>query len=69
MSQERLHGGGKQGRVSVNCSPDSGGIHSLIGVIDTAQVLRYFAVCPKRPFKIPIPQTDCLEPVDFIVHL
>jgi len=37
MSQERLHGRGKQGRASVNGSPDSGGIQSLkplIGVID-----------------------------------
>jgi len=41
--------GGKQGRASVNCSPDRGGIHFLIGVIDTALPLRYFSVCmPKK---------------------
>ncbi len=34
MSQERKHGGGKPGRASVTCSPDSGGMHSLIGAID-----------------------------------
>jgi len=34
LSQERRHGGGKQGRASVTGSPDSGGSHSLIGVID-----------------------------------
>ncbi len=54
MSQERLHGGGKQGRASVTGPPDSGGMHSLIGVIDTALPLRYVSVQPKRPFKIPI---------------
>ena len=47
MSQERRHGGGKPGRASVNCSPDSGGMHSLIGVIDTPRRLRDFFVCPK----------------------
>ena len=56
MSQERLHGGGKQGRASVNGSPDSGGIHSLIGAIDHSLVLWYFSVQLKRPFKIPIPE-------------
>ena len=55
MSQERLHGGGKPGKASVNCSPFSGGMHSLIGVIDTSRLLRYCSVCPKRPFQIPIP--------------
>ncbi|MCH8039128.1 MAG: hypothetical protein IH977_02135 [Nitrospinae bacterium] len=55
MSQERLHGGGKPGRASVNGSPDRGGIHSLIGVIDPSLVLWYFSVQLKRPFKIPIP--------------
>jgi len=39
MSQERIHGGGKQGRASVNRSPDSCGIHSLIGAIDTPRRL------------------------------
>ena len=43
MSQERTHGGGKQGRASVTCSPASGGLHSLIGVIDTAQLLWPFS--------------------------
>ncbi len=43
MSQERRHGGGKQGRASVTCSPDRGGIHSLIGAIDTPLRLRYFS--------------------------
>ena len=52
MSQERLNGGG---RASVTGSPDSGGIHSLIGVIDTARLRRYFSGCQKSPFKIPIP--------------
>ncbi len=55
MSQERLHGGGRQGRASVTCSPDRGGMHSLIGVIDTARLRWYFSVQSKRPFKIPIP--------------
>ncbi len=36
MSRERRHGGGQQGRAAVNRSPNSGGIHALIGVIDTA---------------------------------
>jgi hypothetical protein len=40
MSQERRHGEGKQGRASVTGSPDSCGIHSLIGVIDTALLRR-----------------------------
>ncbi len=55
MSQERLRGGGRPGRASVTCSPDSGGMPSLIGVIDTALLRWYFPVQPKRPFKIPIP--------------
>ena len=55
MSQERVHGGGKQGRASVNCSPDSSGIHFLIGVIDTSLLFWCCSVYPKRPFKIPIP--------------
>ena len=50
MSQARRHGGAKQGRASVTCSPDSGGIHSLIGVIDPPQLLEYFSGCPKRAF-------------------
>jgi len=41
MSQERRHCGGKQGEASVTCSPDSCGVHSLLGVIDTALLLRY----------------------------
>ncbi len=52
MSQERRHGGGKQGRASVTCSPHSCGMHSLIGAIDTARLLRYFSVCPKKPVYI-----------------
>ncbi len=56
MCQERIHGGGKQGRASVNGSPDSCGIHSLIGVIDTSLLLRYFFVCPKRAYIFPIPE-------------
>ena len=44
MSQERRHGGDKQGRAAVNCSPDSRGMHSLIGVIDNLRLLRYFSV-------------------------
>ncbi len=55
MSQERLLGGGKQGRASVNRSPDSGGIHSLIGAIDTSRLIRYCSGCPKRAFLFPIP--------------
>ncbi len=54
ISQERLNGGSKQGKASVTCSPDSGGMHSRSAVIDTALPLRYFSVYPKRPFKIPI---------------
>jgi len=42
MSQERRHVGGKPGRASATCSPDSGGIHSLIGVIDPPRPLCYF---------------------------
>ncbi len=38
LSQERRHGGGKPGRAAVNGSPGSGGMHSLIGVIDTARL-------------------------------
>ena len=55
MSQERRHGGGKPGRASVTGSPERCGMHSLIGVIDTALLLGYCFVCPKRPFQIPIP--------------
>ncbi len=66
MRQERLYGGGQQGRASVTCSPDRGGSHFLIGVIDTALPRWYFPVQPKRPFKIPIPfETDfqyCFAP-------
>ncbi len=43
MSQERRHGGGQQGRASVTGSPASGGMHSLIGAIDIALLLRYFS--------------------------
>ena len=39
MSQERRHGGGKPGRASITCSPDSGGMQSLIGVIDPPRLL------------------------------
>ena len=55
MSKERLNGGSKQGKASVTRTPDRGGIHSLLDVIDTALHLRYFFVQSKRPFKIPIP--------------
>jgi len=47
MSQERRHCGGKQGRASVTGSPDSCGIHSLIGAIDTSRPFQYFAVGQK----------------------
>ena len=43
LSQERLLGRGKQGRASVTGSPDSYGIHSLIGVSDPPQRLCYFS--------------------------
>jgi len=56
MSQERRHGGGKPGRAAVTGSPDSGGIHSLIGVIDTSRLLRYFSGWPKSLFIVPIPE-------------
>ena len=56
MSQERKHGGGKQGRASVTGSPASCGIHSLIGVIDTSRLLPYFFVCLKRACIVPIPR-------------
>ncbi len=55
MSQKWRHGGGQPGRASITGSPDSGGIHSLIGVIDTSRLLRYFFVCPKRACIFPIP--------------
>ncbi len=51
LSQERRHGGGNQGRVAVNGSPDSGGMQSLIGAIDTVLPLRYLSACPKSPLK------------------
>ena len=47
MSQERLYGGGQRGRASVNCSPDTWGIHSLMSVIDTSRLFRYCSGCPK----------------------
>jgi len=47
LSQERRHGGGKPGRASVNGSPDRGGIHALIGVIDPPRLLWYFSAWPK----------------------
>ncbi len=58
MSQERRHGGDKPGKASVNGSPDHGGSHSLIGVIDTPRLLWYFSVQSKRAFKIPIPSCE-----------
>ena len=47
LSQERLHGGGTQGRASVTGSPDRGGMQSLIGVIDpsTASLVLF---CPAK---------------------
>ncbi len=68
ISQEWRHGGGAQARASVTYSPDSGGSHSLIGVIDTAPLLRYFSVQPKRPFKFLFPMTfkDSFEEVSYI---
>jgi len=60
MSQERLHGSGKQGRASVTCSPDSGGIHCLIGVIDPPLLLCYFSDWPERAFVFPIPYSPHL---------
>ncbi len=56
MSQERRHGGGKPGRASVTGSPDSYGSHSLMGVIDTSWLLRYFSGWPKSLFIVPIPE-------------
>ena len=55
MSQERIHGGGKQGRAAVTCSPDCCGMHSLIGVIDPPRLLWYFSGWPKRAFNFPVP--------------
>ena len=40
VSQERLHGWGQQGRASVTCAPDSGGMQSLLGVIDPPRRLQ-----------------------------
>jgi len=57
MSQERRHGGGKQGRAFVTGSPDRGGMHSLIGMIDTVLLRRYFSGWPKRACIVPIPDT------------
>ncbi len=54
MSQERRQGGGKQGRASVTCAPDSGGMHSLMGAIDTPRLLWYFSARPKRACIVPI---------------
>ncbi len=54
LSQERLHGGAKQGRASVTCAPDSGGMHSLMGAIDTPRLLWYFSARPKRACIVPI---------------
>ena len=47
LSQERRHGGGKQGRASVTCSPDRGGMNSLIGMIDAPLPRRYCFGWPK----------------------
>ena len=55
MSQERLLGGGTPGRASVNGSPDSCGIHSLMGVIDTSQLPYLSSGWPKRAFIFTIP--------------
>ena len=55
MSREGRHCGGQQERAAVTCSPDSCGIHSLIGVIDTSLRLRYCSGGPKRAFLFPIP--------------
>ena len=68
MRQDWRHGGGKPGRASVTGSPDRCGSHSLIGVIDTAPLLRYFSVQPKRPFKFLFPMTfkDSFEEVSYI---
>ena len=43
MRQERRHGGGKEGRAAVTGSPDRGGMHALIGAIDTVLPLQYFS--------------------------
>ena len=47
MSQEQIHGGGKQGRASVTCSPDRGGIHSLIGVLTPRSLFGTFLFAQK----------------------
>jgi len=54
MSQERRQGGGKPGKTSVTGSPDSYGMHALIGAIDTSRLRRYFSAHPKRTFNYPI---------------
>ncbi len=48
MSQERRHGGGKPGRASVTGSPDNGGIHSVIGVIDPSVTSLLRFCLPKK---------------------
>ena len=53
MGQERRHGGGKQGRASVNDAPDSCGIHSLIGVIDTPATSLKLSCPVKKAFLNP----------------
>jgi len=58
VSQERRHGGGKQGRVSVTGSPASGGMHSLIGAIDPPVSLCYFSGWPTRECVFPIPENS-----------
>ncbi len=58
MSQEGRHGGDKQGRAAVNGSPDSGGMHSLIGVIDPPLLHWYCSGWPKRACIVPIPASQ-----------
>ena len=58
MSQERLHGGAKQGRASVTGSPDRCGMQSLIGAIDPPRLRRYFLGYPIRALIFTIPQEE-----------
>ena len=55
MSQERGHGGANQVRPSVTCSPDRGGMQSLIGVLTPRCAFGTVLVEQKGPLKFLFP--------------
>ena len=57
LGQERRHGGGKQGRASVTCSPASGGMHSLTGVLTPRCSFGTFLLAPKARLFFLCPRT------------